>query len=200
MSERPSTNDPAYTERLKHQESIWWKKLLDVQRPYRRHLQSLNLGLVLDVGCGLGRNLKNLGGKGVGVDQNPDSVGVARARGFIAFVSDEFRKSEYASPGKFDALLFSHIIEHMRFDEAHTLIEMYLPFLRPGGRVLCITPQEAGFRSEPTHVELFDCDALARLVRSVGLEVDKHYSFPFPRFAGSFFRYNEFVLLARKPL
>ncbi len=200
MSERPSTNDPAYTERLKHLESIWWKRLLDVQRPYRRHLQSLKLGLVLDVGCGVGRNLKNLGGKAIGVDQNPNSVSVARERGFTAFVPDEFFKSEYASPEKFDALLFSHVIEHMRFDEARVLIEMYSPFLRAGGRVVCITPQEAGFRSEPTHVEPFDFAALSRLVRSVGLEVDKHYSFPFPRFVGTFFRYNEFVLLAHKPL
>jgi SAM-dependent methyltransferase len=198
MKARPSTSDPTYTLWLKRQEAIWWKRLFDVQRPYRRHLQSLDLGLVLDVGCGLGRNLNNLGGKGIGVDHNPEFVAAARTRGFTAFLPEEFRSSEHGAPGKFDSLLFSHVVEHMHFGEARALAEMYLPFLRPGGRVVFITPQEAGFRSDPTHIEFCDFAVLTRLAEEIGLEVQKHYSFPFPRFVGHLFKYNEFVLLARK--
>ncbi len=75
----------------------------------------------------------------------------------------------------------------------------YLPFLRPGGRVVLITPQIAGFRSDPTHVEFFDFAALTRLAGLLELTVERHYSFPFPQFVGRFFRHNDFVLLARKP-
>jgi len=197
MQGQPSTSDPTYVEWLKRQEAIWWKKLLDVQRPYRRHLQALELGSVLDVGCGLGRNLLNLRGRGVGVDHNPEFVAAARARGFIAFLPDEFRASEYGTPGRFDSLLLSHVLEHMHFDEAHALVETYLPSVRPGGRVVFITPQEAGFRSDPTHVEWCDFAALLRLAEALHLAVEKHYSFPFPRFVGRWFKYNEFILLAR---
>jgi len=197
---RPTkTTNAEYAEWLKYHDSIWWKRLLDVQRPYRRHLRSLNLGFVLDVGCGLGRNLKNLAGKGVGVDSNPQLVASARARGFVAFGPEEFFSSEYGTPGRFDTMLVSHVVEHMPFDDAIVLVRTYLPFLQPGGRVLIITPQIAGFRSDPTHVEFFDFPALIKLAKALGLEVQRHYSFPFPKFVGTFFRHNEFVLLANKP-
>jgi SAM-dependent methyltransferase len=194
-----ATQKEAYAQRLQGLESVWWKRVLDVQRPYRRHLQSLSLGFVLDIGCGLGRNLQHLGGNGVGLDHNPASVAAARARGLQAFLPDQFRASSFAQPGRFDALLLSHVAEHMRFAEAQALLADHLGFLRSGGRVLLITPQELGFRSDPTHVAFFDLDSLARLAQAVGLQVDKRYSFPFPRVAGRLFKYNEFVLLARKP-
>jgi len=199
MKPRKSTSDAEYTKWLKRQESIWWKRLLDVQRPYRRHLRSLDLGLVLDVGCGLGRNLHNLAGKGIGVDHNPQSVAAVHARGYKAFVPKDFLASEYGQPGRFDSLLLSHVAEHMHFDEARALVATYLPCLRSDARVVLITPQNAGFRSDPTHVEFFDFSALTRLATDLGLTVEKHYSFPFPRFVGHVFKHNEFVLLARKP-
>ena len=198
MKAQPGTSDAKYTEWLRRQESVWWKRMLDVQRPYRKHMRSLELGFVLDVGCGLGRNLHNLAGKGVGVDHNPESVASVRARGYTAFRPDEFLASEYGKPGRFDALLLSHVAEHMHFDEARALVAEYLPFARKDARVVLITPQEVGFRSDPTHVEFFDFEALSRLAGELGLEVEKHHSFPFPRFVGRLFKHNEFVLLARK--
>lgn len=198
MDQERATQKEAYAERLQGLESIWWKRLLDVQRPYRRHLQGLSLGFVLDIGCGLGRNLGHLGGNGVGLDHNAASVAAARARGLQAFLPDEFRASAFAQPGRFDAILLAHVAEHMRFAEAQALLADHLGFLRAGGRVVLITPQEMGFRSDPTHVEFFDLDAMARLAQALGLQVDKRYSFPFPRMAGRFFKHNEFVLLARK--
>jgi SAM-dependent methyltransferase len=195
------TDDPRYAVRLDQLESVWWKRWLDVQRPYRWHLRALRLGYVLDLGCGLGRNLINLGGRaaGVGIDHNAESVAMARARGLEAYVPDEFGASTHAREGRFDALLLSHVVEHMRWEEARSLVAEHLRYVRAGGRLVLITPQEAGFRSDPTHVELMDLDALARLASSNGLEVAKRYSFPFPRPAGKVFKYNEFVLVARVP-
>ncbi len=41
------------------------------------------------------------------------------------------------------------------------MLRPYLPSVRPGGRVVFITPQERGFASDPTHVEFTDHEALA---------------------------------------
>lgn len=60
-----------------------------------------------------------------------------------------------------------------------------------------ITPQERGYRSDDTHVEFLDFDALRQIAESLGLRVERSYSFPFPRWAGRLFKYNEFVLTAR---
>lgn len=193
------TEEAAYAQRLDRLESVWWKRVLDVQRPYRWHLRALNLGRVLDVGCGLGRNLVNLGGAaaGVGVDHNAEAVAIARRRGLEAYLPDEFRASTHARPGAFATLLIAHVLEHLAPADAAALVRDYLPFLRSDGRVVLITPQEAGFRADPTHVAFLDCDALAQIATSIGLRVEKRYSFPFPRPMGRVFKYNEFVLLAR---
>ena len=196
---RLSTEDPAYTNRQVRLEGVWWKRLLDVQRPYRWNLRRLRLGFVLDVGCGLGRNLAHLGGTGVGVDHNAESVAIASARGLTAFTPEAFRASNHAKPGHFDSLLLAHVAEHMRWADARDLLAQYLSYVRSGGQVVLITPQEAGYRSDPTHVEFMDLAALDRLARASGLKPFASYSFPFPGPFGKLFKYNEFVVVARKP-
>ena len=193
-----STADARYAEERLAAESAWWKRLLDVQRPYRWHLRRLDLGLVLEVGCGIGRNLLSLRGHGVGVDHNRRAVEIARSRGLIAFMPEELRASEWARPGRFDALLFSHVLEHMTLPQAADLVRANLDLLREGGRVVVETPQQAGFRSDRTHVEYLDFARVEQLMRAAGVEPETRYSFPFPALAGAFFKYNEFVTIGRK--
>jgi SAM-dependent methyltransferase len=189
------TRAAAYAERLEGFDR-GWRRLFDVQRPYRWNVRRLGLGFALDLGCGVGRNLAHLGGRGVGVDHSEASVARARARGLEAFTPAEFRASAFAQPGRFDGLLVAHLVEHMTFPEARALVASYLPFVRPGGRVAFIVPQPAGFRSDATHVEYFDAPALQRLARELDLVPVRGYSFPFPSLVGEVFAYNETVLLA----
>ena len=195
-----NTADATYAEHRLNAETAWWKRLLDVQRPYRSHLRKLQLGLVLEVGCGIGRNLDHLRGTSVGVDHNLRAVEIARDRGLTAYTPEELRASGWIGPGCFDSLLFSHVLEHMSAEHATELVRGHLDLLRAGGRVVVLTPQEAGFRSDPTHVEFMDFEKVEAVVRAAGLEVDSRYSFPLPRFTGALFKYNEFVTLARKPV
>jgi 2-polyprenyl-3-methyl-5-hydroxy-6-metoxy-1,4-benzoquinol methylase len=198
-----TTKDTAYADRQTAEGQVWWKRFLDVQLPYRLHLRALKLGFVLDVGCGVGRNLINLGGAsadvGVGVDHNEESVRRAVEQGLTAFTPEAFQESPFAKEGRFDALLVAHVVEHMQAAQAVDLLRTYLPYVRSQGRVVVITPQEIGFRSDPTHVEFVDENALRTLARTTGLETLATYSYPFPRPIGRLFKYNEFVLLARKP-
>ncbi|MGH3735930.1 MAG: class I SAM-dependent methyltransferase [Micromonosporaceae bacterium] len=193
------TSGAEYAERLRRLEGVWWKRLLNVQAPYRWNLRRLELGRTLDVGCGIGRNLINLGPDSVGVDHNPDSIAIARDRGLRAYTVEEFLASGYATPDRFDALLVAHVVEHMPEPDARDVVGMYLPYLRPGGRVLFITPQEKGYASDHTHVRFCGFAEVSSLAADLGLRVEKRYSFPIGRWAGRWFTYNEFNVLTRKP-
>lgn len=191
-----ATSGADYAARLTRLESSTWKRLLGVQAPYRWNLRRLHLGRVLDVGCGIGRNLGHLDGNGVGVDHNPDSIAVARQRGLTAYVPQDFLRSPDAREGSFDSMLVAHVLEHLHADAADELLRTYLPYVRPGGRVVLITPQEVGYRTDETHVRFVDARELMRQAHSLGLTVTRSYSFPFPRAAGKVFAYNEFVVVA----
>ncbi|GMR02603.1 MAG: hypothetical protein BMS9Abin20_0943 [Acidimicrobiia bacterium] len=191
-------HDP-YTRRLERVTGARWKQILDVQAPYRWNLQRLEPGYVLDIGCGIGRNLAHLEGNGVGVDTSRSSVEVARERGYVAYTADEFPSSRHANDTGFDSLLFAHVLEHMPDVDATDLVRCYLRYVRRGGKVIVIVPQEAGYASDETHVNFLDRDDVAAMLMTCGLRVDRSYSFPFPRAAGRIFRHNETVVVASMP-
>jgi SAM-dependent methyltransferase len=194
----PDTRSSEYADRLRTITGARWKQALDVQRPYRWNLQRQGLGKTLDVGCGIGRNLSNLPPGSVGVDHNAESIAECRARGLTAYTVEEWEAGP-AEPGSFDGLLLAHVIEHVPPSDWVGLMRSYLPYLRPGGTVMFICPQERGYRTDSTHVHFTDGASLVSLAESVGLKVQRSYSFPFPRFAGRVFTYNEFCVVAHKP-
>jgi 2-polyprenyl-3-methyl-5-hydroxy-6-metoxy-1,4-benzoquinol methylase len=196
-----ATRGDDYAERLVRLQTARWKQWLDVQAPFRWNLNRLRPGFVLDVGCGIGRNLVHFPTQGVGVDTNEQCVRVARSRGLIAFTPDELTaSSEYNRPGRFDTILFAHVAEHMTEQQVVSLLDEYVSLLRPGGQLILITPQEAGFKSDATHVEFMDFPRLARIAAGLGFAQERAFSFPFPRWVGRLFTYNEFVAVSRKPL
>ena len=191
------TSGDDYTARLTSLSDKRWKTVLDVQRPYRWNLRRLVEGEVLDVGCGVGRNLLHLGGRGVGVDHNPTSVATCRDRGLEAYTAEDFHAGERARPGAFGTLLLAHVVEHVPRETARALLQEYLPYLRTGGVLVLVCPQEAGYRSDPTHVEFVDLPDLVDLAQEAGLRLERRLSFPFPRPVGRVFTYNESVVTAR---
>lgn len=192
-----STEDPAYAERLQRLSGQRWKQVLDVQRPYRWNMRRQHLGRTLDVGCGIGRNLASLPAGSVGVDHNRESIEEAKRVGYTAYTVEEWKA--LPAPEPFDSLLFAHVLEHLPPGAQAGIITEYLPYVRPGGTVFIICPQERGYTTDETHLTFLDGDALVAITREAGLEPVSSTSFPFPRFAGKVFTYNEFCVRARVP-
>lgn len=197
MSQSNGTETIDYAARLKTAQ-VWWKRALGVQKLYAWNLRRLSPGFMLDVGCGIGRNLRAIHGNGVGVDHNPHSVEYARESGFRAYTPEEFVASEYCKPDRFDSILVSHVLEHLTEEQASSLLSTYLPYLRPGGQLISITPQESGYASDATHQRFMGFAEVEQLLRDASLRPSVRRSFPFPRVAGTLFRYNEFVVAAQK--
>ncbi len=123
--------------------------------------------------------MRSLGRGSVGVDHNRVAVAFARERGFVAMTVDEWDASPVRRPDAFDGMLVAHVLEHMDETSARNLLEEYLPYLRPGGRVFLVCPQERGYASDATHVRMVDGPALESLARDVGLVPEPWFSFPF---------------------
>jgi hypothetical protein len=116
-----------------------------------------------------------------------------RARGLTAYTVEEFHAGER---GPFDGLLAAHLVEHMDRAAAIDVLGSYLPYLLPGAVVVVITPQERGYASDETHVRFCGFAEVAELCAALGLTVRSRTSFPFGRWAGKLFTYNEFVTVA----
>jgi SAM-dependent methyltransferase len=191
--------DAEYAERLASLQGARWKQVLDVQRPYRKVLEKYCTGKVLEIGSGTGRNLRNLRGRAVGIDVNEEAVRMCRDQGLTAYTPETFVGSPDDLPGTYDALLLSHLLEHVTVEAGDGLIRDHLRYLKPGGIVLAICPQERGFSSDHTHIRWVDFDGLESHRQSVGLESVRAFSFPFPRAFGRLFIYNEFIHVMRAP-
>lgn len=196
MKATQDTRDQTYANYLIENQSSVISVLL--QTPYRWHLKALNLGRTLDIGCGAGRNLRSLTRESVGIDHNAMLVASCVERGMNAFTTDAFlsRKGEYF--GAFDSILLSHVAEHMTVEQFTGLAREYSQFLKSGGRIFIICPQEKGYESDSTHVVFMTFELISKALTDAGFKIQRRYSFPFPRFVGKFFRNNEFVVVAKK--
>jgi 2-polyprenyl-3-methyl-5-hydroxy-6-metoxy-1,4-benzoquinol methylase len=192
-------DEAEYVARLVALQDKRWKQILRVQRPYQMNILWHCTGPTLDVGCGIGRNLKVLPQGSVGVDTNRFAVAEAQRRGMTAVVAEEFQSDPAQSQGRFAAVLFSHVLEHVSRDEAVRLVSDYRRFVKPGGTVVVVCPQEVGYASDETHTEFVDFEAAQQILNSAGVKVSRQYSFPFPRPLGRQFIYNEFITVGRLP-
>ena len=193
-----STQEREYANYLIKAQDIGWKNKIDVQRPYRNNLQKLSLGRTLDIGCGIGRNLKALSNNSVGIDHNKFMIDHLIEQGYIAYTNSDFKKSKMAKLSSFDSLLFAHIIEHLSVVESEKMIKEYLKYLKSGGRVVVICPQKKGFSKDTTHIKFHTRESIAVLLTKLGLKVVKKQSFPFPEIFGAVFAPNEYWVVAKK--
>ncbi|HZW37258.1 MAG: class I SAM-dependent methyltransferase [Deltaproteobacteria bacterium] len=136
-------------------------------------------GTLLDVGCGNGDALARMcssGWSGTGVDTDPEAVENARTRhGLTVYLG---RLEDLRFPGEsFDAVTMKHVIEHVH--EPVALVRESLRILKPGGRLVLVTPNVNGIGHRwfgenwrglepPRHLHLFSPGALKRCAVQAG--------------------------------
>jgi 2-polyprenyl-3-methyl-5-hydroxy-6-metoxy-1,4-benzoquinol methylase len=191
------TQGEEYAARLVSLQSAAWKEKLRFLDPYGWHVKIICKGNVLEIGSGIGRNLRALKGRSVGVDHNETSVNFANKKGLKSFTSEQFLTNSEHKSQEFDTLLLSHVLEHIEEETQNEIFNQYLPFLKPNARIVVICPQEVGFESDPTHIRWVDEAMLMKTLISLNCHKIRISSFPFPRRLGTKFIYNQFVAVGQ---
>ncbi len=149
---------------------------------YREVVARLGDGIVLDVGCGVGAQTRNLVGPNrtvIGVDYS-SATAIDAGRNFgtdqLKFAGMDGGKIGLRD-GAVDALVSSHIIEHFVNPERH--VAELARVLADDGTAFVITPNAPADFENPFHVYLFDPAQLTSMLRlffdeveMIGLEGD----------------------------
>jgi 2-polyprenyl-3-methyl-5-hydroxy-6-metoxy-1,4-benzoquinol methylase len=105
---------------------------------------------VLDVGCGAGDNAALLRARGCevhGITHSPLEAALAAphlARAWVFDLEAAWPAELELDRERFDALLFSHVLEHLR--QPSQVLARFCRLLRPGGSVLIAVPNVLGWR------------------------------------------------------
>lgn len=137
-------------------------------------------GDLLDVGCGAGELLAFATQRGLrasGIDHDAPNVERARERGLDVVAGDVLRPP-IDGDRLYDVITMEHLIEHFQPREATSLLAEYGGRLRPGGRLILVTPNLADwsvlseiFWLDPTHVRPYPARLLAVMLTDLGLRV-----------------------------
>lgn len=121
------------------------------------------------------QDMQERGWKVTGLDVDSLAVASARSRGLD--VREGTLSSQSFEENSFDVVAMSHVIEHLH--DPRSILSDCLRVLRPGGRLVLITPNTNswGYRlyrqhwmplDPPRHLHLFNRRNLARLVSEAG--------------------------------
>jgi SAM-dependent methyltransferase len=195
-----NTSSDGYFKELQENTDVFWKKIVPIHLPYTINLKKQLKGKTLEVGCGLGRNLKHLQDGSVGVDHNKKSVMYCLSKGLPAMSTEDFHKTSLCEKSHFDNLLVSHVLEHIELDKQADLLREYIPYLKQESRIFIVTPQERGHELTDSHITWTDFDRIKDILieSAPDFEIRSSYSFPFPRMFGKWFNYNEFNVVAER--
>jgi SAM-dependent methyltransferase len=160
--------------------------LLAYLNPFRRvwldfsmmYLTRVHNGRLLEIGCGSGGMLKGLADLGwqvAGVDFDPLAVAACRNKGLRVELGT--LEAQLYSRNSFDAVVMSHVIEHVHDPVA--LLSECRRILAPGGKLSLVTPHIDAFghrlfRSSwfcldpPRHLHLFSVKSLRAALREAG--------------------------------
>ena len=110
---------------------------------------------VLDLGSGMGGFVQLLckaGKDAYGVDSDPGCVTEARSLGVEIVEADVIEYLRTVEEGSLDAIFSAHLVEHLPYEVVLEVIRLSYRALRPGGRLLLVTPNP---RALISHLEFY---------------------------------------------
>lgn len=156
---------------------------LGLRRDYRRFdglmLDDMTPGRLLEIGFGDAARLRAFAQRGWAVEgQELDPVAITQARRLGLRVHAGVLEELRLPAGAFDAVIASHVIEHVH--DPIRLLALCRRLLAPDGRLVLLTPSEAGYGvrrfgpswvgfDPPRHLYLFSARTLTRIAQRAGL-------------------------------
>jgi O-antigen chain-terminating methyltransferase len=146
---------------------------------------------VLDVGCGRGEFLdlcREAGIEARGVDTDAGMVARCREAGLAVEQADALAALEATPDGSLGGIFCAQVIEHLVPETLIALVQLAYAKLRPGGILLCETPNPASltvfsgaFYVDLTHVKPIHPEAARFLLEAAGFHgVELRYVNPVP--------------------
>lgn len=134
---------------------------------------------VLDIGCGLGQTLSYLQKRGFsdlyGIDINDESISLCKRNGLLVEKIEDTRDFAKNSNRKFDRIIMSHVLEHIRKEDMiDTLIHIKKHLLKEGGIFLLMVPNAQSYTGaywryeDFTHNILFTSGSCMYVLKSAG--------------------------------
>jgi 2-polyprenyl-3-methyl-5-hydroxy-6-metoxy-1,4-benzoquinol methylase len=153
------------------------------------HLMYKKSGTLLEVGCGSGNHLKSLSGLGWtvhGIDVDEKAVQSCLQSGLPASTQTIEELKDQGK--KYDAIVMSHVIEHVHNPEE--FIKKCYELLNENGKIVLITPNVQSlshkiFRKSwlpldpPRHLTLFNMKSLSKIMKRSGFETSASSSIRF---------------------
>ena len=160
----------------------WWERHLNNTIFREVAAGPVPLGRVLDLGCNHGANSVLMAQQGydvTGVDLNAAAIQVAKARlesvsaqigGRLCFCQARLDVLPFPD-GAFDGAFMIDVIEHLYPRDRGVIFKEILRVLKPGGRLLIVTPYEHAYDNCIQHVDFFDQAKLRSVLEGLGLRV-----------------------------
>lgn len=165
---------------------------------------------LLDIGCGTGEFLNEVGKRGAecwGVDSDSVDIGIAReAFGlkniFAMKFEDFFEKTDLP---KFDIVTFFEVLEHL--DNPREFVLNVRRILKPGGSIVMSTPYRERMWADayewdlpPYHLSRWNERSIANLFKKAGFEIGSvAYADEYIHFSELFFQFRRSIAAKMSP-
>lgn len=158
-------------------------KKTNLKHKYQLASKGLNVGTLLDIGCGVGDFLHTAETHGwdcLGVEPSEDAKAIAQKRMKGKIISSE--ELETLSDGSFDLITMWHVLEHV--DDLKWQIAQLQRLVKSSGRVVIALPNYKSYDGQyykelwaaydvPRHLNHFNRNTLTKMFKTSGLELIK---------------------------